>query len=168
MLDESILRKGSARSSTASASAGTPLAAAEENDLSICGNQARHRQFGGTTNRWGLSLGKGIYGARYVTLDPIDFARRDYVPNSGWPITTGDLNPYYERAQSVCGLGSFSYAADGWTDGHVQPWEGPNDALFTKIFQCGSNKIFTHYYNDLLRRSDAITVYLVIAHELTL
>ena len=42
---------------------------------------------------------KGDRGVRYVPLDPIDFEKRDWVPNSGWPFSKETLDPYYERAQ---------------------------------------------------------------------
>lgn len=54
---------------------------------------SRLRYLGGTTNHW---LG-------YCRpLDELDFARRDWVPHSGWPITTATLAPYFRRAFEVC------------------------------------------------------------------
>ena len=41
-------------------------------------DHSRLRFFGGTTNIW---------GGRNITLDPIDFKKRDWVPHSGWPIS---------------------------------------------------------------------------------
>src|ERR1700712_6142624 len=45
--------------------------------------QFRRSMLGGTTSIW---------GGRCVPFDPIDFERRDYIPDSGWPI------PYDEVA----------------------------------------------------------------------
>lgn len=50
---------------------------------------SRVRFFGGTTNIW---------TGRCLQLDPIDFTKRDWVANSGWPIDYNELTPYYERA----------------------------------------------------------------------
>lgn len=50
---------------------------------------SRLRLFGGTA---------AIWGGRCAELDPIDFEKRDYVPNSGWPIDKADLQPYYQKA----------------------------------------------------------------------
>ncbi|MGI9498868.1 MAG: FAD-dependent oxidoreductase, partial [Geminicoccaceae bacterium] len=50
----------------------------------------RLRYFGGSTNHW---------SGRCMKLDPIDFKKRDWVPNSGWPIERNVLLPYYEPAQ---------------------------------------------------------------------
>jgi len=62
----------------------------------------RQRCYGGTTNTW---------GGRCAPHDPIDFEARPYVPYSGWPITLGDLDPYYERAHVYCDVGQYNYKA---------------------------------------------------------
>lgn len=53
---------------------------------------------GGSTNHW--------FG-NCRPLDPCDFERRDWIPDSGWPIRRDELVPFYERAQELCGLGDF-------------------------------------------------------------
>ncbi|MGO9993183.1 MAG: FAD-dependent oxidoreductase [Steroidobacteraceae bacterium] len=63
----------------------------------------RQRMFGGTTTIW---------GGRCMPFDEIDFEKRDYVPNSGWPIGRDALLPYYERANQLCEAGDFSYRAN--------------------------------------------------------
>jgi len=50
---------------------------------------SRVRAFGGTTTAW---------SGRWKWLDDIDFRRRDWVPNSGWPIGREDIERYYQRA----------------------------------------------------------------------
>ena len=40
------------------------------------------RQIGGTSNIW---------GGRCVPYDPVDFARRDYIPDSSWPVTYEEI-----------------------------------------------------------------------------
>ena len=56
----------------------------------------RLRFLGGTTNHWAGWCGP---------LNPIDFEERAWVPHSGWPIGRADLDPYYLRAQGICGIG---------------------------------------------------------------
>lgn len=63
----------------------------------------RERRFGGTTTVW---------AGRCAPLDPIDFERRDYLPNSGWPIDPEALAPYYPRANRLCEAGEFAYTVD--------------------------------------------------------
>jgi len=50
-------------------------------------------------SRWRMLGGSGmIWGGKCVALDPADFARRDWVPDSGWPLSRQALQPYYDRA----------------------------------------------------------------------
>jgi choline dehydrogenase-like flavoprotein len=53
------------------------------------------RQLGGATNLW---------SGRLAPFEPIDFARRDWVPQSGWPINRDDLAPYYTRVGHLLGI----------------------------------------------------------------
>ncbi|MDP8986237.1 MAG: GMC family oxidoreductase [Pseudomonadota bacterium] len=60
----------------------------------------RQRRFGGTTTIW---------GGRCIPFDPIDFEARDFMPNSGWPISYDDLSPLYPQANRICEAGDFAY-----------------------------------------------------------
>lgn len=64
---------------------------------------SRLRYFGGTTNHWG-----GVC----APMRPLAFEHRPWIPNSGWPISRQDLDPYYIRAHDVIRLGSFDYDAE--------------------------------------------------------
>ena len=56
---------------------------------------SRLRFFGGTTNHWtGCCL----------PLDPLDFEARPWVPESGWPFSRDELEPFYARAATTCGI----------------------------------------------------------------
>ena len=66
---------------------------------------ARTRAFGGSSNCW---------GGFCRPLDAHDFEQRDWVPNSGWPITRDDMVPYYRHAQDVLQLGPFDYEPERW------------------------------------------------------
>ncbi len=70
------------------------------------------RQFGGTTVTW---------TGRCRPLDEIDFIKRQWIENSGWPFNKSDLDPYYIRGQKICGLGGYDYSlysdkSDNWFD----------------------------------------------------
>ena len=56
--------------------------------------------FGGTTNHW---------AGMCAPFDNIDFMKRDWVPDSGWPITRKDLDPFYARANEKLKLGPYNY-----------------------------------------------------------
>ena len=66
--------------------------------------QYRRAAFGGTTSLW---------GGRCVALDPIDFEQRDYVPDSGWPISYAEVARYYPRALMYCDSGKFDFTIGG-------------------------------------------------------
>ena len=59
--------------------------------LTIC----RLRFFGGTTNHW------GGYNQPFSNWE---FEKHPWIPNSGWPISRFDLDPYYDRAVELLGL----------------------------------------------------------------
>lgn len=56
---------------------------------------SRLRYFGGTTNHW---------TGWCRPLEAADFEKRADWPESGWPITRADLDPYYSKAVTICGL----------------------------------------------------------------
>ena len=58
-------------------------------------SESRLRLFGGTT---------AIWGGRSAELDPIDFKRRSWVADSGWPFSKETLAPYYESASKLLDL----------------------------------------------------------------
>ena len=66
---------------------------------------ARLRLLCGTTNIW---------GGRCVPLEPIDFEHREWVPNSGWPISANSLNRFVRRAHHALDLGEFDYDQSLW------------------------------------------------------
>lgn len=67
--------------------------------------ETRARLFGGSTNWW---------AGWCRPLDPDDFAVRDWIPNSGWPIGRDDLQPYYDRAAPVCGIEKDDFDFSDW------------------------------------------------------
>lgn len=50
------------------------------------------RQLGGSSNLW---------AGRVTQLENIDFEKRAWVPESGWPLSRRDLEPYYSRAAEI-------------------------------------------------------------------
>lgn len=74
--------------------------------------ESRLRFFGGTT---------AIWGGRCARLDAIDFARRDWVEHSGWPLTLSDLDGWYAGAQASLGLPA---VAENRMPGFSDPLEG--------------------------------------------
>lgn len=70
-------------------------------------HHSRLRYFGGSTNHW---------AGWCRPLDHIDFEKRDWVPNSGWPISRLDLEPYYRGAEKLVGINPFPELESRETD----------------------------------------------------
>lgn len=56
----------------------------------------RCRALGGSSHAW---------AGKSAPFDPIDFVRRPWIPNSGWPIEYETLQPFVRRAAQVMNLG---------------------------------------------------------------
>lgn len=67
----------------------------------------RFRLLGGSTRYW---------GGWCRPLDNADFELLDGVAGSAWPFEKKELDPFYRRAQAICGLGPFDYRPRSWTD----------------------------------------------------
>lgn len=63
-------------------------------------SECTRRQIGGTSTIW---------GGRCVPYDPIDFARREHIPASNWPVTYEELEAYFQPACDyfLCGKSEF-------------------------------------------------------------
>lgn len=62
--------------------------------------QGNIRALGGTSHVW---------GGYCLRMESIDFAPRPWIPNSGWPITLSELDPFYAQAAQVCGIENPDY-----------------------------------------------------------
>lgn len=65
----------------------------------------RSRYLGGSSNCW---------GGWCRPLDPWDFDKREWIPNSGWPFGLRELMPYYERTHEVLKLGPNNFDPAFW------------------------------------------------------
>jgi choline dehydrogenase-like flavoprotein len=102
-------------------------------------DDARWRVLGGNTGRW---------AGWCRPLDPIDFERRDWVPDSGWPFAASELAPYYTRAAKVVQLPETDFDPRSWADsipavytapfvgGAVEAalWQGSPPTKFGKVY----------------------------------
>jgi choline dehydrogenase-like flavoprotein len=85
----------------------------------------RFRAKGGTTTRW---------GGQILEYEEQDFARRDWVPGSGWPFPLSELKPFYARALELEGLGGvLRNDAEVWQRiGAPEPRFADLDTYFTR------------------------------------
>jgi choline dehydrogenase-like flavoprotein len=103
----------------------------------------RRRVIGGSTYVW---------GGRCTPFDPIDFERRPWIPDSGWPITYTDLLPWYQHANTFLDAGRFDYLVaeslrnkGPFIEGFSHPW------LHTDRIERFSrpSNVWHHYRNEL-------------------
>jgi choline dehydrogenase-like flavoprotein len=59
----------------------------------------RYREFGGTGNYW---------GGRCVPLDKIDFEKRSWIKNSGWPIRFNEIKKFYKEASNFLDISPYN------------------------------------------------------------
>jgi choline dehydrogenase-like flavoprotein len=86
--------------------------------------QTRVRAFGGSTGHW---------EGWCRPFDEADFAERDWVPLSGWPVPFATVNAYYARAHELCELGPYDYRPGRWT--RATPLFARDPSLAPVLFQ---------------------------------
>ncbi|RZM82185.1 GMC oxidoreductase [Leptolyngbya iicbica] len=119
------------------------------------------RQLGGNSNVWSIKIRpeQNQIGVRYVPYDEVDFEKRDWIPNSGWPFERSHLLPYYERAQQVCQLGDFAYTPDVWEGNDAPRLSVDASTVETGMFQFGPAKTFYADYRAELESARNVNIY---------
>ncbi len=62
-----------------------------------------------------------MWAGQALALDEIDFAMRDWVRHSGWPVSLAQLQPYYRRAERLMRLPEVTYDERAWPAGLPMP-----------------------------------------------
>jgi choline dehydrogenase-like flavoprotein len=107
----------------------------------------RVRAFGGSSRAWHED--RGVHAR---PLDAVDFWARDGLPDHGWPIERTELDPFYERAQRVFGLGEFAYDAKTWeARGYGSPLPLDPDQVESVMFKFCKRANFDRHAIDLAR-----------------
>jgi choline dehydrogenase-like flavoprotein len=120
---------------------------------------------GGTSGIWSYRMsneegeaGDLERGCRYAPLDPVDFEAREAVAHSGWPLTRADLDPWYDRAQSVCGLGSYDYEPAEWSSPQAAPLALDPALVVSQMFQFGPASTWRETVLAKLRATPNVTI----------
>ncbi len=87
---------------------------------------SRFRQFGGSLTRW---------AGQCRPFEAIDFEARAWVPGSGWPFGRDHLEPYYRRADELCGLGPCDYGPGALDPGFGRTLLPESGQVETRIFR---------------------------------
>jgi choline dehydrogenase-like flavoprotein len=115
---------------------------------------SRLRFFGGTTNHWGGTC---------RPFDPIDFERRDWIANSGWPLTRDDLQPYYQRAEPICHVhAAGAWDIDSWVaQDTARPFPLAGGRMYSRVAQIvsGADRRFGPNYREAVEHASNVTAY---------
>jgi len=111
-----------------------------------------------------LSRSARRHGDLYRPLDPWDFEKRDWIPNSGWPFGLKELEPYYAKSHKLLQIGPNNFDPDHW-----EKAVGRNDVrrlplvsgmVRDTISQFSPPSRFGKLYRSDLKQSEQIRVYL--------
>jgi choline dehydrogenase-like flavoprotein len=117
-------------------------------------DRARSRYWGGSSNCW---------GGWCRPMDALDFEKRDWVDNSGWPFTKDALAPYYDGAIRLLGL-TPDYEPNHWVravgrdDIALLPLD--ESRLSNQIIQFTPHQRYGHIFRDTLAQSANVRVFL--------
>jgi len=111
----------------------------------------RLRYFGGTTAIWGQMCSP---------LDHVDFIKRNWVPNSGWPIKRKDLDTFYERAHKILKLELYNYDFEYWKKEvpNLNPFPFDENVVWNKMWQYSKAR-YGKLYKDTIIDAKNIHLY---------
>ena len=111
-------------------------------------HEGRARVVGGTTSLW---------AGQCLPLFDCDFALREWVPFSGWPISRADLTVYYARAERVMEVPAATYDARSWPRPTV-PDLPTSSRLQPAYSQFTYRPNFWAKYGEVLRAAENVRV----------
>lgn len=116
-------------------------------------DSTRSRFFGGSTNCW---------GGWCKPLSHHDYAERDWIDHSGWPISRDSMNPYYDRASYVANIKKNHFDPDEWLAEIEKPeleiLKFDSDRVGTSIAQLSPTPRFGREYREDLKGSTNVDV----------
>jgi choline dehydrogenase-like flavoprotein len=104
----------------------------------------RARTFGGTGTVW---------PGQMLRLDRSDFQPRKWVPDSGWPITAADLDPFYEQAERWFGVRGKASDEQAWQRFGLVPPAFTGDRLTHKTSVYSPHPDVGAFYRRSFERS---------------
>ena len=113
---------------------------------------SRLHYFGGSTGHW---------GGMCSTFDDIDFVKRDWVENSGWPIKREDIAAFYPKAHDILDLGPFEWDVKYWVDQNNKYKLLPldNNVIWSKLWHFSPPTRFGNKYKDAVINAKNIHLY---------
>ena len=105
-------------------------------------DESRLRMFGGSSNHW---------AGHCIPLEAHDYQARNYVPNTGWPISIEDMAPYLAEACDIVEIPNDF------------PEVAFSDVIRKTRFQWSPPVLFGEKYNDMIAGSTNLDVVLETA-----
>ncbi|WP_433975805.1 FAD-dependent oxidoreductase [Tunturiibacter lichenicola] len=112
-------------------------------------HEGRVRVLGGATTLW---------AGQALRLFDIDFAKRSWVPYSGWPIDRATLDPFYARAEQVMQIPHAMNEQSSWPPFLSTPPAYDVDNIVTYYSQFTSVPNFSQKYREILASASNITL----------
>ena len=112
---------------------------------------SRFRTFGGSGTRW---------TGQFVPFQSIDLEARDAIAHSGWPVTPGEMQPYYDRADKVFGLQPGGHELSNWSVNDSLAQTIADEQLQQGIIQFAHPRDLGAMMKAELETSDTLTTYL--------
>ena len=111
----------------------------------------RVRAIGGTSTIW---------GGRAIPFDAIDFERRDWVPDSGWPIGREELSGFYAMAMEAAEAGKLEFCPERALPGAQKELAPGLDGDFvqTTVERFSKPTNFWQRYGTDLTRSERVRI----------
>jgi choline dehydrogenase-like flavoprotein len=111
----------------------------------------RFRIFGGSTTKW---------GGQSLALMHFDFEKREWVPNSGWPISFDELRQYYARASQFLGFDRLNFDTDLFAYLRAQPPSFDSEQLWYHFSKWSPKPNLREHYLPAIRSSKTCTLLL--------
>ncbi len=125
--------------------------------------QFRSSQLGGTS---------GFWGGRCIPFDEMDFKKRSYIKNSGWPIGLVDIEPFYPEALELCEAGAFEFSPRApKLFGPDFPYDSQElDSALKQLTERWSppTNFWKKYHESLKKHANLTVIYNAVCSELTL
>jgi choline dehydrogenase-like flavoprotein len=94
-------------------------------------------------------------------LDEIDFKKRAWVPESGWPFEKSHLEEFYKRAQKLCGIEPADFKIDNWDNQNDRRCLPFNKYLIkTVLFKFTKKSDFIDHHLQHISRAKNIKIYI--------
>ncbi len=114
-------------------------------------HKGRARVHGGTTTLW---------GGQALELFPIDFEKRSWVAQSGWPLSSSELQNYYRRAAAVLRVDGAPYDESRSAILRAPPLDFSDDTIERVYSQWSPQPNFAEAYRSKFSRSTNVDVLL--------